>query len=53
VETIIQKRGFSIIASAGVRGLRGGCDHRSCGDQVTGPSVAKQAAFKGTATEVM
>jgi hypothetical protein len=29
LETIIQKRGFSIIPSAGVRGLRGGGHHRS------------------------
>lgn len=28
LEAIIQKRGFSIIPSAGVRGLRGGCRHR-------------------------
>ena len=29
VETIIQKRGFTIVPSAGVRGLHGGCHHRS------------------------
>jgi hypothetical protein len=51
LEAVTQKRGFSIIPSAGVRGLRGvvttglaGTRHRIIG--------SGQTAFRATATEV-